>query len=234
MRGKAMKITWFLVGLLCSSALLAAPASPARPTAADVERELTSTYFHWFPEMATYYSVDPAIAGPGSNTRLSPRTQADEVAKRAAFKRVLSRFGGGGRDRSESIRPGVPCRARGKPARQPRACRGRRVRHRVQRLGHVVHALCRQPDGRPTGRGDEAPRQPATGAQRGRGRGLPHAPGGLRQDHRRNDREDRARPSPGRGAAGLCPRQGDRDACTGGRWRPGAAPAGSRSGDQGP
>ena len=43
--------------------------------------------------MATYYSVDPAVAGPGSNTRLSPRTQADEVAKRAAFKRVLSRFG---------------------------------------------------------------------------------------------------------------------------------------------
>ena len=43
--------------------------------------------------MATYYSVDPALAGPGSNTRLSPRTQADEIAKRAAFKRVLNRFG---------------------------------------------------------------------------------------------------------------------------------------------
>ena len=85
-----MKITWFLAGLLCSSAVVAAPA---RPTADDVERELTSTYFHWFPEMATYYSVDPALAGPGSNTRLSPRTQADEVAKRAALKRVLNRFG---------------------------------------------------------------------------------------------------------------------------------------------
>ena len=87
-----MKITWFLAGLLCSSAFLAASVSPTRPTAADVERELTATYFHWIPEMATYYSVDPAVAGPGSSTRLSPRTPADEVAKRAAFKRVLNRF----------------------------------------------------------------------------------------------------------------------------------------------
>ena len=87
-----MKITWCLAGPLCSSALLAASASPTRPTAADVERELTATYFHWNPEWATYYSVDPAVAGPGSSTRLSPRTQADEVAKRAAFKRVLNRF----------------------------------------------------------------------------------------------------------------------------------------------
>ena len=88
-----MNVKWILTALLCSSSLIAAAASPPRPTAAEAERELTSTYFHWFPEMATYYSVAPAVAGPGSNTRLSPRTQADEVAKRAAFKRVLSRFG---------------------------------------------------------------------------------------------------------------------------------------------
>ena len=52
-----MKITSFPAGLLCSSALLAASPSPTRPTAADVERELTATYFHWFPEMATYYNL---------------------------------------------------------------------------------------------------------------------------------------------------------------------------------
>ncbi len=88
-----MKFTGFLAALLCSSTVVAAPESPARPTATDVEHDLTATYFHWFPEMATYYSVDPVVAGRGSGTRLSPRTQADEVAKRAAFKRVLQRFG---------------------------------------------------------------------------------------------------------------------------------------------
>jgi hypothetical protein len=36
---------------------VAASPSPTRPTAADVERELTATYFHWFPEMATYYNL---------------------------------------------------------------------------------------------------------------------------------------------------------------------------------
>jgi len=38
-----MKITGFLAGLLCSSALLAASPSPTKPTVADVERELTAT-----------------------------------------------------------------------------------------------------------------------------------------------------------------------------------------------
>jgi hypothetical protein len=52
-----MKITSFPAGLLCSSALLAASPSPTPSTAADVERELTATYFHWFPEMATYYNL---------------------------------------------------------------------------------------------------------------------------------------------------------------------------------
>lgn len=84
---------WILAAILCSSSLVASAASPARPTAAEVQRELTATYFHWFPEMATFYSVDPTVAGPGSGTRPSPRTQADEVAKRATFKRVLTRFG---------------------------------------------------------------------------------------------------------------------------------------------
>jgi uncharacterized protein (DUF885 family) len=92
-RGTSMSTKWILTAVLCSSSLVASAANPARPTAAAVEGELTSTYFQWFPEMATYYSVDPAVAGPGSNTRLSPRTQPDEVAKRAALRRVLSRFG---------------------------------------------------------------------------------------------------------------------------------------------
>jgi hypothetical protein len=52
-----MKITSFPAGLLCSGAPLAASPSQTRPTAADVERELTATYFHWFPEMATYYNL---------------------------------------------------------------------------------------------------------------------------------------------------------------------------------
>ena len=88
-----MTVRWILAPVLFLGSHLAAAASPARPTAVAVERELTATYFQWFPEMATYYSVDPAIAGPGSSTRLSPRTPADEVAKRAAFQRVLDRFG---------------------------------------------------------------------------------------------------------------------------------------------
>ena len=88
-----MYARWILTTVLTLGSVVATAASPARPTAAEVERELGATYFHWFPEMATYYGVDPAVAGPGSNTRLSPRTPADEAAKRAAMKRVLDRFG---------------------------------------------------------------------------------------------------------------------------------------------
>ncbi len=43
--------------------------------------------------MATFYSVDAADAGKDSNRRLSPRSPADEVAKRAALEQVLERFG---------------------------------------------------------------------------------------------------------------------------------------------
>ena len=88
-----MNVRWILTtGLLCSS-LVAAATSPPRPTAAEVERELTATYFQWYPEMATFYSVDAADAGKDSNRRLSPRSPADEVAKRAALEQVLERFG---------------------------------------------------------------------------------------------------------------------------------------------
>jgi hypothetical protein len=67
--GHSMNMRWILATELLAGSLVATAASPARPTAADVERELTATYFHWFPEMATYYSVDPAVAGPGSIAR---------------------------------------------------------------------------------------------------------------------------------------------------------------------
>ncbi len=42
--------------------------------------------------MATFYSVGAVDAGKDSNRRLSPRSPADEVAKRSALTRVLERF----------------------------------------------------------------------------------------------------------------------------------------------
>jgi uncharacterized protein (DUF885 family) len=104
-REKAMQFRWLLAGLLCSSGLVVVAAEAPRSTPADAERELTATYFQWYPEMGTFYSVSAADAGPDFNRRLSPRSPADEAAKRAALKRVLERFaaadttGAGPRDR---------------------------------------------------------------------------------------------------------------------------------------
>lgn len=65
------------------------PSTAAPLTLAEVESRLGTTYFAWFPEIATFYGVPEALAGAGYGARLSSRSPADETAKRAEFKSLL-------------------------------------------------------------------------------------------------------------------------------------------------
>jgi uncharacterized protein (DUF885 family) len=65
------------------------PAPVPQPTLAEAENHLAKTYFAWFPEIATFYGAPEAVAGAGYAARLSPRSPADEVAKRIEFGALL-------------------------------------------------------------------------------------------------------------------------------------------------
>ncbi len=82
-----------LLAIVLTSCIAASNASAGPPTLAELEDEVTRTYFSWFPEMATYYGVPESIAGPGLDSRLTPRAPADEAAKRAAFSGLLAKLG---------------------------------------------------------------------------------------------------------------------------------------------
>jgi uncharacterized protein (DUF885 family)/ketosteroid isomerase-like protein len=78
-------------GLLASFVLATSHAEA--PSVAELESEITRTYFSWFPEIATFYGVPESVAGTGADGRLTPRAPADETAKRAAFRQLLARLG---------------------------------------------------------------------------------------------------------------------------------------------
>jgi uncharacterized protein (DUF885 family) len=86
-----MNSRWLQAGLLCTC-MMGTPAFAEPPTLAEFERELSATYFSWFPEIATFYGVPEAVAGPGAGSRLTPRSPADEAAKRADFRSLLARL----------------------------------------------------------------------------------------------------------------------------------------------
>lgn len=60
-----------------------------RLTLAKAESQLEKSYFAWLPEIATFYGAPEAKAGAGYAGRLSPRSPADEAAKRAEFRALL-------------------------------------------------------------------------------------------------------------------------------------------------
>jgi uncharacterized protein (DUF885 family) len=70
-----------------------APAPIAAPTLAEVEAEITRTYFTQLPEWATYYAASEADAGAGFNGRLTARSPVSEEARRAAFRALLTKIG---------------------------------------------------------------------------------------------------------------------------------------------
>ncbi len=64
----------------------------ATPTLADVEAEITRTYFTELPEWATYYAAGEELAGAGFDGRLTGRAPASEVARRTAFRALLAQL----------------------------------------------------------------------------------------------------------------------------------------------
>lgn len=69
-----------------------APAPIAAPTLAEVEAEITRTYFTELPEWATYYAASDELAGAGFDGRLTRRAPASEAARRAAFRALLAKI----------------------------------------------------------------------------------------------------------------------------------------------
>ncbi len=67
-------------------------ALAATPTLADVEAEITRTYFTELPEWATYYAAGEELAGAGFDGRLTGRAPASEVARRTAFRALLAQL----------------------------------------------------------------------------------------------------------------------------------------------
>jgi uncharacterized protein (DUF885 family) len=82
------------VTLLLAAALLSACAAAPTPRTAALTAEdaLTETYFRWSPEIASFYGVPAAVAGPGYAARLNPRSPEHEKAKRAEFRELLTRL----------------------------------------------------------------------------------------------------------------------------------------------
>jgi uncharacterized protein (DUF885 family) len=72
----------------CAATQQTLPAAPPL-TMAEAQDQLEKTYFAWFPEIATFYGVPEAMAGADYAARLSPRSPADETAKRAEFGALL-------------------------------------------------------------------------------------------------------------------------------------------------
>ncbi len=70
----------------------AAPPAADAPTLAEVEAEITRTYFTQLPEWATYYAASESIAGAGFGAKLTQRSPASEIARRAAFRDLLARL----------------------------------------------------------------------------------------------------------------------------------------------
>ncbi|MBL8703956.1 MAG: DUF885 domain-containing protein [Rhodospirillales bacterium] len=75
------------------------PASPAAstpavaaPKLAEVEAEITRTYYTQLPEWASYYGASEDMAGAGFGAKLTARSPASEAARRAAFRALLAKL----------------------------------------------------------------------------------------------------------------------------------------------
>lgn len=69
-----------------------APPTVAAPTLAEVEAEITRAYYTQLPEWASYYGASEDAAGTGFGAKLTERSPASEVARRAAFRALLAKL----------------------------------------------------------------------------------------------------------------------------------------------
>ena len=69
-----------------------APPTVAAPTLAEVEAEITRAYYTQLPEWASYYGASEDAAGAGFGAKLTERSPASEVARRAAFRALLAKL----------------------------------------------------------------------------------------------------------------------------------------------